>query len=138
MIASPPPSKGSDPPSGNGAGSIGLDEDDVDGGTDIALVAGEERASSMALVSSNSASDLRFAPVPKSIPFFARTSLNEVGFRGCMLVTRSLGVEASAAPLLAEPAGEGGPEAIRNCTGCIGTGGRLVAVRTATVSCGVV
>ena len=145
MTASPLESTASDPAVG-GAVSISLD---AFGGNDIALVFGDERegASSIDLTSSR-ASDFRFDPMPKSIPFLARTSLNEVGLKGCRLVERSRGVELSAAPLLAEPAGEEGSEAILYCTGRSGIGGLAAVwacpwvlthpVEIATVSCGVV
>ena len=101
------------------------------------LGACEERLSSMALVSSNSAADLRFAPGPTIIPRLASISCKEGGEKGCTLVDLALGVKVlPAAPLLAELAGDEGPDAMRYCTGCIGIGGLLAAVCTATASCG--
>ena len=81
ITASPCASTGPDEPVG-GAGSASLDDDD-EGGIDNALAAGGVRTctSSMALVSPK-ASDLRFDPMFRSIPFFARSSLSEVGLRG--------------------------------------------------------
>ena len=114
---------------------VGLD-DDVD--DDVVLGAFEVCVglSSMFLKYSNDASNLRFDSMPRSMPFLTRISRKEVGRKGCKLVERSLGVEALAAPLLAEPAGDEGSEAIRYCTGCIGIGGLPAAVCTATASCG--